>query len=431
MSDDKTSLEYRINKLELKVEELTSNLNIERAKADIYRELLIYNTDIKFKPEQPNTIEKIVTEVLHVDIPTKTNKKVVTEVIHTVPVDLPYEKLETDTYNTMNDIPYDKLVTDTYKTMNDILGKIRSSKTFNKAVNDLQKTRNTLLVLIGLEEYKKLCNSHVIELTEIFTEKGFSDKKTETQISKGLSSLEMRLIKYTNYFNSHLAVDDVRKITESLERSQMKTIEYTVFSNTQVNIGLNNYGSVLASMKLNLQRVLFNQGGMKNIIYIANPKSTKCDPFSFYTLDSITYNKRSWTMDCRLEELTTSIRNDLLPYMISTFRELYKDVFGDNDYRVDYKMKCQLTECDCQQLLTNIFLVASNNQLNSLLKTLVRDNSTHIKTEDDKFNIQSDDAMQKRRWSSFCDSQDSVTSQLFDTIKLDEIKQFDILYKTK
>jgi len=418
MSDDKTSIEYRINQLELKVEELTSILNIERAKADIYRELLIYNTDIKFKPEQPKPHKKAVTEVVNVDIQLKTNNKVVVEVIDTVLVDIPI-------------ISYDKLITETYNTMKDSLVKIRSLKTFSKSMNDLQKTRDTLLVVIGLEEYKKLCNSHVTALTEIFTEKGFSDKKTETQISKGFSSLEMRLIKYTNYFNSHLAVDDVRKITEALERSQTKTIGYTVFSSTEVTTGLINYGLVLVNMKLNLQRVLFNQGGMKNIIYIANPKSTKCDPFSFYTLDSITDKKRSWNMDCRLEELTTSIRNDLLPYMINTFRELYKDVFGDNDYRVDYKMKCQLTECDCQQLLTNIFLVVSNNQLNSLLKTLVRDNSTHIKTEDDKFNIQSDDAMQKRRWSSFCDSEDSVTNQLFDTIKLDEIKQFDMLYKTK
>jgi len=412
MSDDKTSIEHRINQLELKVEELTSILNIERAKADIYRELLIYNTDIKFKPEQPKPHKKAV---VNLDIELKTNNKVVVEVIDTV---LPI-------------ISYDKLITETYNTMNDSLVKIRSLKTFSKSMNDLQKTRDTLLVVIGLEEYKKLCNSHVTTLTEIFTEKGFSDKKTETQISKGFSSLEMRLIKYTNYFNSHLAVDDVRKITEALERSQTKTIGYTVFSSTEVTTGLINYGSVLVNMKLNLQRVLFNQGGMKNIIYIANPKSTKCDPFSFYTLDSITDKKRSWNMDCRLEELTTSIRNDLLPYMINTFRELYKDVFGDNDYRVDYKMKCQLTECDCQQLLTNIFLVVSNNQLNSLLKTLVRDNSTHIKTDDDKFNIQSDDAMQKRRWSSFCDSEDSVTNQLFDTIKLDEIKQFDMLYKAK
>jgi hypothetical protein len=320
---------------------------------------------------------------------------------------------------------------DTYNTIKDLLEKIRSSKTYSKSMSDLQKSRDTLLIVIGLEEYKKLCSSHITTLTEIFTEKGFSDKKIETQISKGLSSLEMRLVKYTNYFNSHLAVDDVRKITDALEYNQTKPIGYNVFSSTEITMGLINYGSVLASVKLNLQRVLFNQGGMKNLIYIANQKSTKGDPFSFYSLESISNNKRSWNMDCRLEELTSSIRNDLLPYMIKTFRELYKDVFGDNDYRVDYKMKCQLTECDCEQLLTNVFLVASNNQLNSLLKNLVREHSTHTKTEDDKFNIQSDDAMQKRRWKSFCDLEDSVTAQLFDTIKPDEIKAFDILYKNR
>ena len=136
-------------------------------------------------------------------------------------------------------------------------------------------------------------------------------------------------------------------------------------------------------------------------------------------------------MDCRLEETTTAIRNDLLPFMINTFRELYRDIFGDNEYRSDYKTKCQLTECDCEQLLNNIFILASNNSFNSLIRNLVKEHSTYTPTDNDKFNIQSDDAMQKRRWKSFCDIDEAVSIRLFDTISSEEIKQFEAQYKSR
>ncbi len=78
-------------------------------------------------------------------------------------------------------------------------------------------------------------------------------------------------------------------------------------------------------------------------------------------------------MDCRLEDLTNSISNNMIPYMIDNFRKMYKDVFGDNDYRVDYKKRCQLTDCDCEQLVKNIFTLADPKSASKLLCDLVRE----------------------------------------------------------
>ena len=403
MNNNHASIEDRLTNLELKMSELTDTLHIEKAKVEIYRELLLYNTGIKLKGITVPVVKKTISKPVSVSV----------------------------TPQAVEVVSHNEFISDTETVISDLFDKIRSNKTYSKSLSDLQKARDTLLPIVGLEKYKTMCNSHVTILTDIFTEKGFSDKKTETQISKGLSPLEMRLIKYTNYFNSNMTADDVRKITYALERYQTKPPGYVPLSISVVFMGLLNYGSVIASIKLNLQRVLFGSEGTNNIIYVSNPKSTNGDPFSFYILDAVSNNKRNWNMDCRLEEFTSTIRDNLLPFLIQTFRELYKDVFGDNTYRVGYKTKCQLTECDCEQLLTNIFIISSNNQLNNLLKNLVREYSTHVVDKNDKLNIQSDDAMQKRRWRSFCESEDSVTALLFDAITPVELKAFEIIYRTR
>ena len=74
-----------------------------------------------------------------------------------------------------------------------------------------------------------------------------------------------------------------------------------------------------------------------NVIYVALPKSTKEDPYSFYRLDNVnSNNKRQWKLDWRLEDISLSLSSSLLNFMIVTFRKIYKDVFLDNDYRDNY-----------------------------------------------------------------------------------------------
>ena len=89
-----------------------------------------------------------------------------------------------------------------------------------------------------------------------------------------------------------------------------------------------------------------------NIIYVPLEKSTKDDPYSFYTLVKITEKKRFWQMDCRLEYFTNNFIAQILPYLITKFRQIYNDVFHDNCYRENYKMQSQILECDCEQLTT-------------------------------------------------------------------------------
>ena len=67
-------------------------------------------------------------------------------------------------------------------------------------------------------------------------------------------------------------------------------------------------------------------------------------------------------MDCRLEYFTNNFIAQILPYLITKFRQIYNDVFHDNCYRENYKMQSQILECDCEQLLQNIIFLTDTKK---------------------------------------------------------------------
>jgi hypothetical protein len=111
------------------------------------------------------------------------------------------------------------------------------------------------------------------------------------------------------------------------------------------------------------------------------------------------------------------------------FRILYKRVFNDNDFRKDYVSRCQLTDGDCEQLLQNIILLSKTNTFHKLLKQKVCTMSTYKPSDNDKFNLYGDDALQRKRLQDK-DEPDSidVLKQLFDSISIEEMVDF---YRSK
>jgi hypothetical protein len=92
-------------------------------------------------------------------------------------------------------------------------------------------------------------------------------------------------------------------------------------------------------------------------------------------------------------------------------------VFDDNEYRVNYSTHCQLTECDCEQLLQNIFVLAKPREFCNLIRRLVKEKAVHQVTENDKFNLFGDDALIRKRFleKEETDIVDTI-KQLFDGI---------------
>jgi hypothetical protein len=155
----------------------------------------------------------------------------------------------------------------------------------------------------------------------------------------------------------------------------------------------------------------------------------KNEIFRFYYLEAISKGKRIWTMDCRLEGIVTNITNIILSYMINMFRKLYRDTFQDNHYRSNYNSYSQLTEIDCEQLFKNIFMIGHNKRFRTYLMNKIIEKATYVPTEIDKFNMTSDDGLQKKRYNDEIETDfGEIISQLFDNISFEEIVE---LYKNK
>ena len=384
--------EARLTRLEKLLEKQTVLLEVEKEKVEIYREIISQNTNIKLDHKTKPKLKQPQADVL-----VKTTED------NELTVD-PKPEIPNKT---------------TLIRVDELLDKINTNKTYSKNLSELKQLRWSMFSTVDTPSYIELCNNHIKKLKTYFASKGFSDKKIESQICKGLTAIELRLLKYPNYCNTQVDMDEIQQYQTALyNHSENNAV--CVFDSSKTINNLFNYGIVILNMKVNITRI----AGSKNIVYVKMPKSADKDPFSFYTLSSISKsNVKNWTMDCRLEDFTTNFSSNIIPYMVKTFRSIYYDVFGDNDYRPDYKTKCNVTEFDLEQLFRNILLVTNTSLLNTAIKNIIIENCTYNHSNDDKFNMKSDDALQRKRWGSFCKSENTQTiKSLFDTISKEELK---------
>lgn len=423
-------------------EKLNNLLKIEKCKILILKELLkkycSYDIDnifsekdfIKFYEEKnpkikykkslyicDNVIEKIEKndnekiddlEIDNVEIDEKNNDNVKNEKDN---VKIDNEKIDNEIYiNNDNDIQIQ------YKY-------IKEHKTYIKNLDTIKKYRLSKFGSITLENYKDLLLNHIKILEGIFTEKKYTEKKIKTIILKSLSSLESRLIFYDKYYTTYIEIDEIDKLKILLLK---KNNNIDVFNEHKLYNKFLNYGIIIIPIYQLLDILLIN----KNIIYLSIPKSTIKNPFSFYFLDKINNNQKCWRMDCRLEYISFNLRNILIDYMIINFRKIYKNVFSDNIYRDNYKDHSQITEMDLEQLLDNIFILSKPKKFCLYLQNFIIKNATYINNDNDKFNLFSDDTLQKKRFLELNDDIDchNIYTKIFDNIT----NEFAInLYNTK
>ena len=306
---------------------------------------------------------------------------------------------------------------DVEKSFQDTFIALKQSRIYTKILSDLARKRLSIFGRMSLASYQNLLSEQIRMMESIFREKNYTEKKSSTIISKGLTPLESRLISYGSYTQTHIEIDEIQKLEISLELEKYSPKEYVQYDSVVFVNSFHNYGLVLFSMKKNLERYLFNRYDFWNVVYLQLPKNNKDDPYSFYILERVTKEKRYWKMDCRLEDLSSNLISSISPIMIGMFRKLYKDVFGDNDFRNDFSSKCQITECDCEQLLQNIILISQPKIFYNLVREMVVSKATYIPTENDKFNLYGDDSLQRKR---FHDKEDvdlvDIIKQLFDDI---------------
>lgn len=297
---------------------------------------------------------------------------------------------------------------------------INQTRVYAKYLTQIKGLMHKFLGQTSLEEYIKVLEANVGRLTTLFNEKNFDLKKLTENVRKSLSSIDVRLIRYSGYSTVSLDIDDMEtfKIALELNPSFQKKLVPFNFRYPEMF----NHSIAIYPLKFCIERLLINKYGFHNVIYATLPKSLDTDPFSFYTLEKIEEGKKFWKMDCRLEDFATKLSTTVTDYCVTLFRNLYRDIFRDNEYRTNYMTFAHTAQNDCDQLLKNIAVASSIQKCCELLRSIVKEKASYTPTKSDKFNLTSDDILQKRRFKNvdWDEHPESIMFRLFDGISSDD-----------
>jgi hypothetical protein len=298
------------------------------------------------------------------------------------------------------------------------LENVKNTKTYMKHLDVIKKTRKNLVGTLTFTDYTILLETHIKILEEILTEKGHNAKKITSTISKSLSSLDSRLLMYGNYYDIPIDIEELSNFRTCLDLSVKSYTYYIPFNVTEKLKLFFNYGTVLTSIKNCIETYIINKYDFNNVVYVPLKNSSEEDPYSFYILENIAKEKRYWKMDCRLVELSENIINNVRPYLINIFKKMYQDIFNDNDYRENYNSKTEITSSDFEQLLQNIFTLSDTLKFYNIVRNIIKEKATYYPTENDKFNIISDDLILKKKFSNTKERIDKadIVKLLFDNI---------------
>jgi hypothetical protein len=449
-------LENVIQKRDDALYKLKLALQIERFKTHLFSQIISTNTEIKlgdiYKEEEDNivltnfpngNIPVIVKDYLeenkqenkqeyNITVKKKTTQNLPGKNFRTVKnqVELTEEKPEEqeqkirETEEAFEEIVQENNMDVSYKETTDsieiLFEDVVKNRIYKKFLINMKELRNKLLGKLNLNEYTNLIKTHVSRLEDIFTKKKYDMKKISSTVLLSLSALDQRLIYYNSYYNSELEPDDIQRLKICMKVNSDHPTRYVPFSISDSVQKICNYSLCIYTLKDILKRVIVNPFGFSNVVYLQLEKSSSEDPYSFYILEKIeTDGKRCWKMECRLDDFSKQLSEQIKNYSISMFRKIYFDMFNDNIYREDYTTKSPAAHQDCEQLLLNILTLSRPKTFCDTIRKIILKYSTIPPTKIDKFNFTRDDPIAKRNFFQEKDDNKELTAiiqRLFDNI---------------
>lgn len=304
---------------------------------------------------------------------------------------------------------------------------LKQSRIYKKSLTELKQARIRLIEFTPLQDYIKLLKDHNTKLKTIFTNKNYTEKKIEMLIGQSMYPLELRLTWHKTFITSFIEIDEIEKFSKCLSLSITFPQSYEPFNRNNLFLHFHNYGSAFFSLRKNIEMYLFNPYGFNNVIYLPIKEPTQ-DPYTFYILERVDDNgNRYWHLDCRLEELCTDFNSNIRLYFITLFRQIYYEVFNDNEYRADYLNRGQIMECDCEQIIQSVLLLNNIKEFCKTFRNIVREKATHNATIKDKINMYGDDPLQKKRFNNPTKNDPDiidVVKELFDNMKTEDAVDF-------
>jgi hypothetical protein len=463
LEEQRNNLKKKVQELESiiqtrneKISKLKLSLQVERFKSHLFYQLLKHNTEIKIddilvENEEgihiqnfPNgNIPIIVSDYIQdtkqqYSLTVKKTNNIGKNFRSVKKIDLVEEKPEVqeqkikEVEEAIEEFVQENKLDVSYKEITEqieiLFNEINNGRNYKKNLQLIKENRIRLLGKLNINDYTKLIKTHVLRLEGIFVKKKFDNRKMISTITNSLSGLEQRLISYGQYYNSEIEADDIQKYKACLQLHMDYPSRYIPLVQSELCTKICSYSLCIFSLKEILKRVLTNPYGFSNIIYLENEKSKKDDPYSFYILEKIEADgKRCWKLECRLDDFSKFICEQIKTYCVNLFRKIYFDIFNDNTYREDYRDKTPATQQDCEQLVMNILTLAKQKAFCNLLRNIISKHANIQPSKMDKFNFTRDDPIVKKNFAQEEDSDNDYTTvvqRLFDQISTEDAQQF-------
>ena len=276
---------------------------------------------------------------------------------------------------------------------------VRTQRTYTAELKDLRWLRFKLCKFLSTTQYIQFLESHIVHMKEIFQSRMEPRKINGLIKNKVLLPLELRFLEYNGYEAVEIDTNEISMLKKLLRYRLGFTKQHTVFDKENIINLYNSYNISLFNVIDYIKIILPNKYGINNLIYLDIPKSQSEDPYSFYYLEQINDKNRHWRMDCRLDDLVTEISTKVLEYCIVLYRKIYYNLYHDNDYRGLPDGSNQILEYEGEQLIQNIIILSDYVQFNTSVRAIIKEKCTYTSTRYDKFNLQSDDPICKKRFT--------------------------------
>jgi len=282
---------------------------------------------------------------------------------------------------------------------------IQNQKQYASELREMRNVRLRMFKFLQLPQYIDFLKKHVEGMRVIFSNRMDGKKIPGIIKTRLLLPIELRLLEMKGYETIPLDTNEISLLKKFLRYRWGFSKELKIFDKDRIINLYSCYNIALFNVADYIKIILPNKYGLNNLIYLDVPKSTVDDPFSFYYLDQINTAKetggetveiRNWIMDCRLDDIVGDIVNSALEFSINLYRKIYYAIYHDNIYR-DNTADSQILEFEGQQLIQNIVIMSDYSHFNTLIRQIIKEKCTYIPTKYDKFNLYSDDPINRRR----------------------------------
>lgn len=238
----------------------------------------------------------------------------------------------------------------------------------------LLEARNRLSYMMGEKAFTNLLFDHIRELTEILDLFNSRCKYSDTYLTIILSPYEKGLLFYTesekeNYLHTYEKAIDIQKRLMISSRMSNKLTPFKLLEDFPTSY-------MFCQLEDVARVVMITSKPINNIVFVEIKESNGPDHFSYYCLENIVDNNRSWKLDSHLLYVVRLFMERYCRVGGLIFRQFYRDVFGHNDYIKDFEKRIEEKGLErwkqMKILYENIQIASDEYLIGEILRRVIR-----------------------------------------------------------